>query len=379
MRRVFFSSLCAIALLASACSPTVDRAPIPPLPEIPQIPAEPVPVVIWSSRDLPARLYQQVAKIEGVRWVSRVSVGVLNLVAVSHATKPLPPRAPGAILPLSVAAMDPSPDVRDDLSRSLAAGKAVLTKTAAALRGMTVGGKITIADTNTKRSFRIGAIVPDTEGRGRELVIPRKSSGGLGLTPPRALISSVHAEHVSNALRSMENLTDGVRARVDLLGEEEDADLPQSTLDFAEVKKVFGEFTYRRTSGLFFEPDPRWKAANIIETTVPVLGFMACNRRIIPQLTGAMRELRTRRLEGLVRTFNGCYSPRMQVGNTFAVSRHAYGIAVDFNAGTNRFGEPASQDPRLVELMERWGFTWGGMWLVPDGMHFEWVRSSNGT
>ena len=25
----------------------------------------------------------------------------------------------------------------------------------------------------------------------------------------------------------------------------------------------------------------------------------------------------------------------------------------------------------------RWsaaGFTWGGRWVVPDGMHFEWVR-----
>jgi hypothetical protein len=25
--------------------------------------------------------------------------------------------------------------------------------------------------------------------------------------------------------------------------------------------------------------------------------------------------------------------------------------------------------------MERWGFTWGGRWLVPDPAHFEWVRA----
>ena len=30
--------------------------------------------------------------------------------------------------------------------------------------------------------------------------------------------------------------------------------------------------------------------------------------------------------------------------------------------------------PRLVSAFERWGFTWGGRWLVPDGMHFEIIR-----
>ncbi|MGH2726880.1 MAG: M15 family metallopeptidase, partial [Actinomycetota bacterium] len=43
----------------------------------------------------------------------------------------------------------------------------------------------------------------------------------------------------------------------------------------------------------------------------------------------------------------------------------------------NPYGEKPRQDPRLVALMERWGFTWGGRWLVPDGMHFEFVRFVN--
>jgi hypothetical protein len=40
----------------------------------------------------------------------------------------------------------------------------------------------------------------------------------------------------------------------------------------------------------------------------------------------------------------------------------------------NAFGTKADQDARLVDTMERWGFTWGGRWIVPDGMHFEWNR-----
>ena len=113
---------------------------------------------------------------------------------------------------------------------------------------------------------------------------------------------------------------------------------------------------------------------NIVKTTVPLLGLISCNRRLLPQLVGAMRELQSQGLGGLVRTFNGCFSPRMQVGNPYALSRHAFGIAVDINAGANRFGQPPDQDPRLVDVMARWGFTWGGRWLVPDGMHFEFVR-----
>jgi hypothetical protein len=48
-------------------------------------------------------------------------------------------------------------------------------------------------------------------------------------------------------------------------------------------------------------------------------------------------------------------------------------VAVDLNYAANPTGQVTIQDPRLVSIMERWGFTWGGNWLVPDAAHFEWV------
>jgi hypothetical protein len=29
-------------------------------------------------------------------------------------------------------------------------------------------------------------------------------------------------------------------------------------------------------------------------------------------------------------------------------------------------------------VMTRWGFTWGGHWLVPDPAHFEFLRLPSG-
>jgi len=44
----------------------------------------------------------------------------------------------------------------------------------------------------------------------------------------------------------------------------------------------------------------------------------------------------------------------------------------------NPFGAPPNQDPRLVAVMERWGFIWGGIFVRPDGMHFEYHRPPAG-
>jgi hypothetical protein len=55
-----------------------------------------------------------------------------------------------------------------------------------------------------------------------------------------------------------------------------------------------------------------------------------------------------------------------------SLSSHAWGIAVDFNAGTN--GNPDFWDiaPAIVQIMVRHGFYWGGFFAHHDAMHFEY-------
>ena len=71
----------------------------------------------------------------------------------------------------------------------------------------------------------------------------------------------------------------------------------------------------------------------------------------------------------------GCYNPRFNRGADpgYSLSRHSWGIAVDFNPSTNPLrGVSRRCHSRSSRYSGRWGFSWGGSWTVPDGMHFEW-------
>jgi hypothetical protein len=63
----------------------------------------------------------------------------------------------------------------------------------------------------------------------------------------------------------------------------------------------------------------------------------------------------------------------------YALSRHAWGVAIDFNPSTNPFGGEVTISEDIGEVFRRWGFSWGATWTVPDGMHFEWVRIPDDT
>ena len=92
-------------------------------------------------------------------------------------------------------------------------------------------------------------------------------------------------------------------------------------------------------------------------------------------LFSAMNELRQRNLTGLVdpRAFGGCWNPRL-IRADDGILRHAWGAALDLNVNANPTGLASAQDPRLVEVMQRWGSTSGAHWLVPDPSHFEYLQ-----
>lgn len=133
-------------------------------------------------------------------------------------------------------------------------------------------------------------------------------------------------------------------------------------------------FRYRWFADGTIAPDPAWVAANIRTEVLPILGAATCHRLVFPQLRGAMSEIVASGLTASVHSaeYGGCYVPRF-IGRdpSRPISLHTFGIAFDINVPGNQEGTRGSMDPRVVRILGKWGFAWGGSWKVPDPMHFE--------
>lgn len=337
---------------------------------------------VTSSRGLPSSVLGAARSIPGVLRAGQRKSGLVDLRAVTGATRPLPRRPGGTILPVSIEGRDPAVmsafPQQAEAAEVLAAGKAVLPRVTADLRGLDVGDSFELRNGSRRVTLTVGAIVED--GFRAEYVIPLGAVARLGITRTRSITLAVAPERTTEVAQALEELVKDIPARVRMPRPDTGfATQGRGLLGLARAKAIFGEFWFRPGAGISIAIDPSWRRQNIVETRVPLLGTVTCHRKIIPLLEGAMNELRAQGLSRLVRSFAGCYSPRMQVPNDEAISMHAFGIAVDINAGSNAYGATPRQDPRLVAVMERWGFAWGGNWSVPDGMHFEFSAFPDGS
>jgi hypothetical protein len=143
----------------------------------------------------------------------------------------------------------------------------------------------------------------------------------------------------------------------------------------ARMKAHFGEFAIRDVAGRGVEVGASWARDHVTTEAVPILGRVTCHREVFPPLRAAMQDLVERDLAHLVDRgdYGGCWIGRTQGGEHGPLSSHAWGVSIDLNVTDNFLGMEPSQDHRLVEVMARHGFAWGGEWLVPDAMHFELV------
>lgn len=93
-------------------------------------------------------------------------------------------------------------------------------------------------------------------------------------------------------------------------------------------------------------------------------------------LKAAFKRLCERGLAGELRTFDGAVCIRPPKGGSMPYSVHAWGLAVDFNAGSNPYGGRPTLSSGFVKSLAENGFEWGGLWSIPDGMHFQlpWIR-----
>ena len=93
------------------------------------------------------------------------------------------------------------------------------------------------------------------------------------------------------------------------------------------------------------------------------------NRDISNMIIAALRTLKNNKQLCDLHTYDGLFVIRNTRGSTL-VSAHSYGIAIDVNAEDGRLGATPSMAQSVVDAFTGAGFTWGGSWGRPDGMHF---------
>lgn len=95
-----------------------------------------------------------------------------------------------------------------------------------------------------------------------------------------------------------------------------------------------------------------------------------CNKRLVEPLSRALAALSMTGCVKELKTWDGCFNIRYKRGGT-TPSLHSWGLAIDVNAAWNRLGMEPNLSPRFVACFTDNGFDWGGIWDMPDGMHFQ--------
>jgi hypothetical protein len=290
------------------------------------------------------------------------------------------------MIPIDAAAIDPRPYARflppetRAIVGNLGDGQAIIGQTSARLRHLGPGGVMRFLG---GASVTIIGVLPDELVGAAEVVVNRATGASIGVTQNRYLLFEPSAglqpsdQQLEKRFRAV--LPPGLRypvVQVRAPGEVKYLRASDDTLPQALIKRRFGEWagTPQPSDTGLLEIDPAWIQDHIVTVTIPVLGRVSCNRKFLPQLRGAMREVVTLGLESTIHSFDGCFVARLDLSSPSAsISHNAWGAALDVNADMNRFGSPPLQDPALVAVMQRWGFAWGGDLIVPDGMHFEYL------
>jgi hypothetical protein len=342
------------------------------------LPAGPAVLLAWTPGGLDAGLAAATTTDPAVAATSVVRGGTVDLVASRDpGGAVVDDPAPGWAVPLDAVAVDPAAHApfvsgadREPVA-GLDSGRALLGATSAELRRLAPGSVIELAGGT---SVTVAGVVSDAAVGGAELAVDRATGERLGLGVDRYVLASYDGDRAALEGRLRSSLPDGAAVRFRGPGETPflrhgDAVLPQ-----ALIKQRFGEFAYRPGPGDGFDQDPAWQERNLVAVDLPIIGPARCHREVVGALAGALDEVSSANLAGLVDPdgFAGCWNARETRAGT-SVSRHAWGVAVDLNFGANPTGLASVQDPRLVAIFRRWGFTDGSGWLVPDAGHFEYV------
>ena len=254
------------------------------------------------------------------------------------------------------------------VSKSLIEDKIVVSKLTADLYSLNKGDIMQLVGLNGEIiSIEVGEIISDSEMGWFEGVVNKDLGYKLGIN--RNIQAIIWGTRITE--NHLIEIYKNIKYKKIKVSNRNSTPNKNWVLPNALVKEMFGDFQIKERNGTWITIDQEWKSNNIETKKVPILGNITCHRLMWEPLLGALNQIVEEGLEsGLSKEeykySGGCYAPRrisrFDAGG--AISRHAWGIAIDINTITG-------YSPRIVEIFNSWGFAWGGTWTSPDEMHFE--------
>lgn len=367
-------------LLLGACTPGAERPRVAetPSPE-PGDTSTPEPAsaspsrepnltyVAWARSGLPWDAIRALSGVAGVEKVTVVTAGIAWARSFSAGKEP----RGGYLVPLDIAFISPGPYAaaipRGEEIGRLAGNQTVIGQTAWRVRGRP---KVPFTAATDAGTFEVVRVVPDETVGGHELATAASPPQRWGRRYALVVPEDRDEPRLPAARVALRRSLGGEAFR--FVRETPFLRSADTVNPLVLFKEAFEEFSARPAAGGALSIDPRWVARNIEERRVPILGTITCHRRFFHQLEAALaaaEQDHARMLDSA--DFGGCYGPRLIRGGG-AISSHAFGAAVDLNVSQNAQGQKPSFGDAFVHLMASLGLDWGGDWLLPDGMHFEW-------
>jgi hypothetical protein len=360
----------------SGSTPSVTGSPVPVADPAHAVPA-PGPltgdlhsadILVRAEGTLSAATIARIKAIHGVTGIEQLSIGevsiedkLLNVVAVD-------PGSYRAYTPLA------SADATQVWDRVAGGELAVRPKLKKQLPP-DAQGYWKMGSASSAPKIHLGAYAPQIPGL-VDAVVNTAWGKALGLPADNAVIVSTSITSPEQVVKPLQALLGSAASvqRLDVVARDGlDPGAVQIAYVVGSVADAVGRYTYRVLGGGRIAPDPAWVQAHITTETVPILGRVTCNRLLFPQLKAALAEVVARGLASKIHSTAGCYNPRFIAGSS-SLSNHAFGLAIDINAPENARGTAGQMDRGVVQIFEKWGFTWGGTWHYTDPMHFEMNR-----
>ena len=313
------------------------------------------------------------------------SVGMTGLYRGRDAVQ-LPP--PGFAFPMGTTVLPRDVVGRTmgrDVAQLLTSDSLIMGELSAGLRGAQAGDTVMLtASSGATVPLRIAAVLAADRVGGAEFLMSTEAADRLGIErSSRAVIWGFASRRTIDAALGANGL---VSTSVRIRRSWDPAD-PDDTIGMAQTKATLGEFAYRVNPDGSVSQDGAWvntylpAERELLNESIPIAA--RCHTSVGPAIREALAEVAAAGLAATINVsdanrYGGCHRARFNRltpdSSLGFLSRHSWAMALDTNTqGSCQGCAPPDLDCRVVQIFRKHGFAWGGNFLTPDGMHFEWV------